>query len=264
MKKIQGIVVSIMVVVFLSGCAASTKKNTDQGKAEKTASSSEEKTDGLTDQQVSDLLLKLAKDTPIDDKVEVSELNKLQTSTNGVMKQVGIVGNQVEVGYKNYSVPLDWLIYEAKTVKENADLTWQFNSTSGLPYFLQMYMLPTYSGDIANLTGERLTEKDLPDIMENDSLIFNETGTTEIQEVEWHVGIEMGIADGFGRLSFYRMEEDKGSFDESVIVANLIFGVTPIVNDEQGAKDSLAEQIGVLKRVLSTFGDTQKEIVEMD
>lgn len=263
MRKIQGIVVSIMVVVLLSACGSSTQPHSEQGKADKTSPSKKE-TEGLTDQEVSELLLKLANETPIDDNVEVSELNKLQTSTNGVIKQVGIAGNQVEVGYKNYSVPSDWKIYEAKTVKKNADLTWQFSSTSGLPYFLQMYMLPTYSGDIANLTGERLTEEDLPDMMENDYLIFNETGTTKIQDVEWHVGIEMGITDGFGRLSFYRMEEDKGSFDESVIVANLIFGVTPIVNEEQGATDSLAEQIGVLKRVLSTFGDTQKEIVEMD
>lgn len=256
MRKIQGIIVSFMVVILLSGCTASIQKSNNQGKAEKTG--------GLTDQQVSELLIKLVNDTPIDNEVEVSELNKLQTSDNGVVKQSGLAGNQVEIGYKNYSVPSNWLVYDAQTVKKDVDLTWQFTSTSGMPYFVQMYMLPTYSGDIANLTGERLTEKDLPEIMENDYLIFTKTGTTNIKELEWNVGIEIGIMEGFCRLSFYRMEENKGSFDESVIVANLIFGVTPIVNDEQTAKDSLVEQIGVLKRVLSTFGETQKEIVSMD
>lgn len=257
MRKIQGIVVSFMIVILLSGCTASIQKSNNQGKTEKTSSNSEGKAGGLTDKQVSELLIKLV-------KVEVSQLNKLQTSNNGVVKQIGLAGNQVEIGYKNYSVPSNWMVYDAQTVKKDVDLTWQFTSASGMPYFVQMYMLPTYSGDIANLTGERLTEKDLPKIMENDHLIFTNTGTTNIKELEWNVGIEIVIMDGFCRLSFYRMEENKGSFDKSVIVANLIFGVTPIVNDEQAAKDSLVEQIGILKRVLSTFGETQKEIVSMD
>lgn len=247
----------VMTVAVLGGCAKTTNKQSDKKVESKASSSSEssEETNGKTD--LNQLLASAEKVTPKlsgDTKIE-----KLFTSDNGVVKQAGLDGGQIEVGYKNYQVPDDWTLNETMTRSKDRDVVWDVTSKIG-DYELELYMLPTYTGDIGNMEGKRLTEADLPAIMKKDDYDFIKTGTTMIGKTKWHVGVEAMEEHNAARITFFRMEPDKGSFNESVIIGTMLFGYKNYGVDSKSVIARLAEQ----KAVLESFGKTKTETVAAD
>lgn len=253
-KRYLGMIL-VIGVFALAGCQS--KEEVNQTKKESVVSSEVE-----NDNDLASKLLKLVKETPSSEKNTSTKKEKLRTSSNGVEKYVGMSGDEIEVGYKEYEIPESWTLDNSRTVLEDVDVVWQ-NMTK-YPYYYQMYMLPTYKGSIANLEAKRLTENDLETILKEDKLDFIKTEKIEIDGLTWLIGIEIHEADGACRISFSHMEEAKGSFSESVIVSNLVFGMEPVRDGEKEAVKSLEEQISIQKKVLSSFSETKTETISVE
>ena len=108
------------------------------------------------------------------------------------------------------------------TEDKEKDAVWEIIGRNDWSSYVEVYTLPTYTGDIANLEGERLSEEDLNDILVKDGAKFAQTGMTQIDGRNWHVGIEMDDEGNAIKITFYQMEDDKGNYHESVLVESVI------------------------------------------
>ena len=67
--------------------------------------------------------------------------------------------------------------------------TAKLSGKKGWRSYVECYMLPTYVGDIADLTGRRADKTEIADILEKDGLKFSEKDMVTIDETKWHVTI---------------------------------------------------------------------------
>ncbi|EIP8083302.1 hypothetical protein AAFA72_000729 [Enterococcus faecalis] len=261
MKKF--LIVSILIVsIFFSGCT----KNSINTMENKRSSSTENKEVKYNTVKNQEELLNSIKEVAVDKDEKMwnkySSEHELRTSDNGVKKLVGLDGKKELVGYKTYKVIDSWMVESSLTKDKEKDAVWEIIGRNDLNSYVEVYMLPVYIGDVANLGGERLSEDDLDDILANDGARFVQTGMTQIEGENWHIGLEMGDDNNAIRTTFYQMEAAKGSFNESVLVVQVMAPLNKVMQSKENKQEFL-EQISQVKKMLTTFNETKEKEVSV-
>lgn len=260
MKKLV-IALTLVGLVALVGCTKPTEKTSNSKNSSSTKVTKKNNYD--TTAKKKEMLAKIEKaEIAADDDVWKNHTNEeeLRTSNNGMQKLVGLTGETELVGYKTYRIPDTWELDYTRTSDKEQDAIWQVYGDNGIDSYVEVYMLPTYKGDIADLQGERLTEDDLDSILADDGAKFTQIGKTKINEIDWHVGLEMGDGLNTIRVTFYRMEEDKGDFNESVQVAQLIGPLSNIMESKEN-QEAFLKEVSKVKKMLTTFSETKEKEV---
>ncbi|MFS1134798.1 hypothetical protein [Enterococcus hirae] len=107
-----------------------------------------------------------------------------------------------------------------------------------------------------------MSEDDLDDILVNDGARFVQTGMTQIEGENWHIGLEMGDDNNAIRTTFYQMEAAKGSFNESVLVVQVMAPLNKVMQSKENKQEFL-DQIFQVKKMLTTFSNTKEKEVSV-
>lgn len=259
MKKVF-LVVGLMGSLLFSGCVNSSEPTV---RSEESSSSMEEIAEYSTDENRKELLAGVEKaEIDTDDEMWEKRFSEetLRTASNGVKKLVGLDGKTELVGYKTYKVLDNWELDESRTEDKEKDAIWKILGENEVDSYVEVYMLAAYTGDIANLQGKKLSEDDLDDLLASDGTEPQMTSTTQLDDTEWHVGIEMWDEYNMVRVTFYRMEEDAGDFNESVQIAQVITPLSIVLASDEN-KEEFFTHISLVKKMLTTFSETKEKEV---
>ena len=247
------VLVSLIICVSLYGCTPKVERENTSRSTQKQA---------VNKKFQKQLLEDIKQVSPEQDPglwEEHSKEETLLTSSNGVSKLLGDGTNKI-VGYKTYKVPDTWMIDDSHTKDKEQDAVWKLSGKKGWRSYVECYMLPTYVGDIADLTGRRADKTEIADILEKDGLKFSEKDMVTIGETKWHVGLNVSSSNNIVRVTFYYVEPDKGSFNESIQVVHLLAPLNKLKANKEN-REQFLKDISQTKTMITTFSETKEKEV---